>query len=131
MYQVVFGTNIYNLIPGGYLHDKDKLNFYLFANNLNLNEIETVLLNNANVRVIQVVDEEEELIQVFRDYTILQEIKKVYDYIYETYINEEGDEIERKADVIICELDKPNLREMTEKNTADIEFIAIMEGIVL
>ena len=131
MDKVVFGLIEYNLLPSGYNYDKDNIIFYLFAEEIELNEVETTLLNISNVKTIHIKDENEHIIQTFRDYTVLKELKKIYDYSYETYINEEGDEIERKTDVIICELNKPDLRKKTEKNTADIEFIAIMEGIVL
>ena len=65
-------------------------------------------------------------------YSVITKLEKMFDYVYDTSVDEETDEItESKCDVILVELSVPGLKEQTEKNTSDIEYIAIMSDIEL
>ena len=130
MNKIVFGTTEYPLMPSGYGESSGHLNILLFANTLELTEVEKVLLDKKNTEVIVVKDFQNRTIQLFRDYIVLDEIKKQYGYKYNRSVIE-GEEKIDTADVIIIQMSKPGLKEQTNENTSNIDYIAIVEDIDL
>ena len=132
MNKVYFGNYEYLLIPGGYGMESEAIRFIIFADDIDLAEVEDVITTKANVKKIEIRKEETgALTQVFRGYVTNRTLEKVFDYVYGSKVDEDGDEHELTSDVIIITMAKPSLREQTEKNTADIEYIAIVEDIEL
>lgn len=133
MYQIQLGSIIYDLIPSGYGHYDDKLTAQIYAENIPLTEVEEVLSNVSNVDHIEIIDKDrKEVVEAFNGYEVLESIRKDFDVVVETTINEETQEsTEVKADVIAFVLTKPSIEQTVAKNTADIEYIAVMSDIEL
>ena len=89
-----------------------------------------MLLDKKNVELIVVRDVYNRTIQLFRDYIVLDEIKKQYGYEYNKSIISGETRIDT-ADVIIIQMSKPGLKEQTNENTSNIDYIAIVEDIDL
>ena len=146
-----FGTNEYTLLPGSTVQIiNDKLLIQIMANNLDFNNFESILRDNENTKEIILFDTEGP-IRTFFGYSQLEEIYKVYDVLYQTEYKDheispqsidaetgemipsiiERETIEHRADVFYLTLKKPDITEQVNKNTANIEFIAIMSDIEL
>lgn len=130
MNKIIFGESEYTLMPSGYGEGSGHFNILLFADQVELTEVEKVLLDKRNVELIVVKDAQNRTIQLFRDYIVLDEIKKQYGYKYNKSVIK-GEEKIDTADVIIIQLSKPGIRQQTNENTSNIDYIAIVEDIDL
>ena len=130
MNKIIFGTHEYSLMPSGYGESEGHLHILLFADTVELTEVEKVLLDKKNTELIVIRDVYNRTIQLFRDYIVLDEIKKQYGYEYNKSIISGETKIDT-ADVIIIQMSKPGLKEQTNKNTSNIDYIAIVEDIDL
>lgn len=137
-----FGSNEYEMLPNSGLDTYDgKLHLSLLADDVDFEDLEAVLLDKDNLDPIKVV-ENNTITQSVYGYTKLYELKKEYNVLWWTeYVMpepvEEGEElpeaetIEHRADIYRIVLQKPELKDQVDENTANIEFIAIMSDIEL
>ena len=132
MNKIVFGNISYDIVPGGYSKHTDTFNCMTIADNIRLNEIEAILTEPANIKRFEIQDENGEVVEIISGYSVITDLRKVFDYVYNTSVDEETGEItEEKCDAVKFALAKPGLKEQTDKNTSDIEYIAIMSDIEL
>lgn len=116
--QIYFGTNEYILAPNNSIINfvNNTSEIHILATNVTFAELETVLLNLANISNIKIV--ENDTINYINDYNKLISLSKIYD----NDLNEE---------IFSIILGKRNINDQVNKNTADIEFLAIMSDIDL
>lgn len=133
MNKIVFGNFKYDVVPSGFSVHSDVFRALIKADGIQLGEIEDVISDAANVARIEIKNETEtETLRIVTGYSVVAKLEKIFDYVYDTSVDEETGEItESKCDVILVELSVPGLKEQTEKNTSDIEYIAIMSDIEL
>lgn len=132
MNKIVFGNISYDIVPGGYSKHTDTFNCMIMADNIRLDEIETILTEPTNVERFEIQNENSEVVEIVSGYSVITDLRKVFDYVYNTITDEETGEVtEEKCDAIRFALAKPGLKEQTDKNTSDIEYIAIMSDIEL
>lgn len=131
MYKVKFNTYEFPLIEGGYGVLPEQAEFKINAENLSLAAVEEVVENPANLNKIYLIDTEKaEPVEVITGLTAVKSLRKIYDYESGVY-NEEGEFVEEQFVIIDVVVGVPGLEETVEKNTADIEYIAIMSDIEL
>ena len=132
MNKIVFGNISYDIVPGGYSKHTDTFNCMIMADNIRLDEIETILTESTNIERFEIQNENSEVVEIISGYSVITDLRKVFNYVYSTSTDEEmGDIIEEKCDAIRFALAKPGLKGQTDKNTSDIEYIAIMSDIEL
>ena len=138
-----FGSNEYEMLPNSGLDTYDgSLHLSLLADNVDFEDLEEVLLDKDNLDPVKVI-ENNIVTQSVYGYTKLYELKKEYDVLWwtEQVMPEPAEEeeedypeaeiIEHRADVYRIILQKPELKDQVDENTANIEFIAIMSDIEL
>lgn len=131
MYKVKFNTYEFPLIEGGYSVLPEQAEFKINAEMLSLAAVEEVVENPANLEKIYLIDEEkEEPVEVISDLTAVKSLRKIYDYTTGVY-DDEGQFIEETFIIIDVVVGVPGLKEAVKKNSADIEYIAIMTDIEL
>lgn len=133
MNKIVFGNFKYDVLPSGFSVHTDTFRALIKADGIQLGDFEEVVSDPSNIARIEIKNETEtEVLRIVTGYSVITKLEKMFDYVYETSTDEETGEItESKCDVILVELGVPGLKEQTEKNTSDIEYIAIMADIEL
>ena len=133
MNKIVFGNFKYDVLPSGFSVHTDAFRALIKADGIQLGDIEEVVSDPSNIARIEIKNETEtEVLRIVTGYSVITKLEKMFDYVYNTSVDEETGEItESKCDVILVELSVPGLKEQTEKNTSDIEYIAIMSDIEL
>lgn len=116
--QIYFGSNEYILAPNNYLikYVNNTAEIHILADNLIFQDLEQVLLNPSNIHNIKIMNEDS--IEYINDYHKLISLSKVYDDVIE-------------QDIFSIMLKKKTEMDLINENTANIEFIAIMNDIDL
>lgn len=121
-----FGENEYTIVPSTQVQEvnNDMLQMQILADEVSFSELETVLSNSDNIKVITVTDTDELL--TYFNYIKLISLNKMFNETFEI-----NDSESITVDVIHIVLQKPDLADQVAENTANIEFIAIMSDIEL
>ena len=146
-----FGSYEYVLAPNATIQELGKnLSIQILAENVNFEELESVLKNPDNLNEIVILDDNNQPQQYIYGYSKLDNIHKNYHVLYWTETVEhmvpenidsqtgnitpskiESEIIEHYADIFYISLIKPSLEDQVKINTANIEFLAIMSNIDL
>lgn len=144
MYKIKLGAVEYNLIQDSTFDAGvgfgGTLTAIIYAEDHTLPEIEAVLSNPDNLASIEIINAEtEEVVQIITGFSKLISIDKKYDYITETIVEPKYHKRSYVRNAVISfTISKPTVEDAlddniaaTEKNGADIEYIAIMSDIEL
>lgn len=147
---IKFGTYEYELVPDfEIIQNNEFLKFSILANEVPMTELEEVLKNKQNLLEIEIRDETNyKLLTGYNQLTSLVKTYGVeYGRIYENVVVEEAHidpdtgenvpevieevEVTLTSDIIEVEIQAMNLAQQVSINTANIEFLAIMNDIEL
>ena len=128
----------YSLVPSGFSVDNERASFVIIADEIGIGDVEaTVETASALDRVEVIDDDKKEVVAVAEGLTVVSKLQKEFDYSYEVPTGEVDPETgEPVYETITCDIIRlwiqlPGLKEAVDKNSADIEYIAIMSDIEL
>lgn len=136
MEQLKLGNgDLLDLPSGGVMEMRDdKLQVIISADTYSFSQIEVLFGSEANTSRLEVLDTVGDIMDVKRDYTRLDSIKKQNDYVMgreEVAPENEGDPIEYKditGTVYIIILAKPDLRDRVKDLQETVDFL-VLEGL--
>lgn len=148
--KIKFGSYEYTLVPDFPIsHNEQRLECSILADNINVSDLESILKNKQNLVEIEITGEDS--YQLLTNYNQLLSLYKNYQVeygvSYETVVTEEAyidpdtgenvpetvEEVETPlvSDIITITLRAIDLAQQVSINTANIEFLAIMNDIEL
>ena len=128
----------YSLVPSGFSVDNERASFVILADEIGIGDVEATVTESGALARVDVIDTEKQQVVAFAEgLTVVSKLQKEFDYQYEVPTGEVDPETgEPTYETITCDIVRlwiqlPGLAEAVEKNTADIEYIAIMSDIEL
>lgn len=127
-YTVYFGEQSFDMLPGSYMVGDKELEITIFSEGLSLDNVESVVRNKENLKLIRIYDGRANLVARFDQYTAFGRLEKNPYYLLQTY-DEQGLYNPVYGEVIKIVVKKPEVIDQLNKYEATMEYIAIMADI--